>query len=45
MSQPSRALYIFLKLSKIPTDFHPIALRSGMFYIIPLKRDYIDRSH
>lgn len=33
MSQPSRALYIFLKLSKIPTDFNPIALRTGKFSV------------
>lgn len=29
LSQPSRALYIFLKQAKIPTDDHPIALRKG----------------
>lgn len=29
MSQPSRALYIFLKLNNIPTTYCPIALRNG----------------
>lgn len=30
MSQPSRALYIFMKLAKIPVDEFPIALRKGL---------------
>lgn len=29
LSQPSRALYIFLKQAKIPFDEHQIALRQG----------------
>lgn len=29
MSQPSRALYIFLKQTKIPAEFYPVDLRSG----------------
>lgn len=29
MSQPSRALYIFLKKANIPFDDHQIALRKG----------------
>ncbi|KAF6040603.1 GSTT1 [Bugula neritina] len=29
MSQPSRALYIFLKYTKIPHTIHPVALRKG----------------
>ncbi|KAI7815383.1 glutathione S-transferase [Rhyzopertha dominica] len=29
MSQPSRALYIFFKLTKIPVDIVPVALRKG----------------
>lgn len=29
MSQPSRALYIFLKQTKIPFEDHQIALRKG----------------
>lgn len=29
LSQPSRALYIFFKLAKIPVDENPIALRKG----------------
>ncbi len=30
MSQPSRALYIFLKNAKIPFDDNQIALRKGL---------------
>lgn len=33
LSQPSRALYIFLKLTKIPVDEHPVALRKGKFVL------------
>lgn len=29
MSQPSRALYMFLRLNKIPFEDHAIALRKG----------------
>lgn len=29
LSQPARALYIFIKLNKIPVDEFPIALRKG----------------
>lgn len=29
LSQPSRALYIFFKLAKIPVDLCPVALRKG----------------
>lgn len=29
MSQPSRALYLFLRLNKIPFEDHPIPLRKG----------------
>lgn len=29
MSQPARALYIFLKLTKIPYENCPIAIRKG----------------
>lgn len=34
MSQPSRALYIFLKSTKIPFDEFPIALRKGKFHFL-----------
>lgn len=34
MSQPSRALYIFLRTAKIPFDDHPIALRKGLTHKI-----------
>lgn len=30
MSQPSRALYIFLKISNIPFEACPVALRKGI---------------
>lgn len=30
LSQPSRALYIFMKLTKIPFDQHPVAIIKGM---------------
>ena len=30
MSQPSRALYLFLKLTKIPCETHLVKLREGM---------------
>ncbi|KAJ8915163.1 hypothetical protein NQ315_000415 [Exocentrus adspersus] len=29
LSQPSRALYIFLKLANIPFDAYPVDLRQG----------------
>jgi glutathione S-transferase len=29
MSQPSRALYIFFKLNKIPVEYVPVALRKS----------------
>lgn len=32
MSQPSRALYIYLNLSKIPYEGVPVALRKGKDY-------------
>ena len=32
MSQPSRALYIFMKLAKIPFEENPIALRKGKIH-------------
>lgn len=31
MSQPSRALYIFLQVAKIPFESCPVALRNGMY--------------
>lgn len=32
MSQPSRALYMFLKLNKIPFDDHQILMQKGTIY-------------
>lgn len=29
MSQPSRALYIFFKITKLPITFVPVGLRNG----------------
>lgn len=31
MSQPSRALYLFLRMNKIPFDGHAISLRKGSY--------------
>lgn len=38
MSQPSRALYIFLHLAKIPFEGVPVALRKGWFNFIYKKK-------
>ncbi|KAJ8971842.1 hypothetical protein NQ317_001555 [Molorchus minor] len=40
MSQPSRALYIFLKLSKIPVELCPVALRNGEHLTEEFKENY-----
>ncbi|XP_031626520.1 glutathione S-transferase theta-1-like [Contarinia nasturtii] len=42
LSQPSRALYIFLKQTKIPVDEHPIALRKGV-HLTDEYRDTVNR--
>lgn len=42
LSQPSRALYIFLKLSNIPFEDHPIALRKGV-HLTDEYRDNVNR--
>lgn len=34
MSQPSRALYMFVKLNKIPFEDKAVALRSGNYLLI-----------
>lgn len=33
LSQPSRAIYILLKLNNINFEAHPVALRQGMYFL------------
>ncbi|KAJ8929157.1 hypothetical protein NQ314_018181 [Rhamnusium bicolor] len=40
MSQPSRALYIFLKLAKIPFEARPVALTEGEHFTEEFKEKY-----
>lgn len=42
LSQPSRALFIFMKLSKIPFEEYPIALRKGI-HLTDEFRDNVNR--
>lgn len=41
MSQPARALFMFLKLTKIPFEGQLISIQKGMYVYIFLKWDYI----